>query len=58
MVVHFRGRNTGIVVLGPPYEAVLERFKAMAGDWFCARRETISKIEIERSENPALHVFH
>ena len=45
-------------VLGPNYDALLERLKAMAGNLFSARGETVSDIEIDRSEQPVLRVFH
>jgi predicted RNase H-like HicB family nuclease len=45
-------------VLGPNYEDLLERLKLMAGDLFRARGENVADIEVVRSENPALRVFH
>ena len=48
----------GLGVLGPNYEVLLERLKAMAANLFCARGETVSDIEIDRSEKPALRVIH
>ena len=48
----------GLGVLGPNYEALLDRLKVMAGDLFRARGETVTDIEIIASEKPALQVFH
>ena len=48
----------GLGVLGPNYEALLDRLKVVAGDLFRARGETVTDIEIIASEKPALHVFH
>ena len=45
-------------VLGPNYEAALERLKVMAKNVFCLRGNTVANIEIDRSEKPALRVFH
>jgi hypothetical protein len=45
-------------VLGPNYEASLDRLKIEATSLFRSRGETITHIEITRSEKPALHVFH
>jgi predicted RNase H-like HicB family nuclease len=48
----------GLGVLGANYEALLDRLKAEAGKLFRARGETVSDIEIVRSEQPVLQVFH
>jgi predicted RNase H-like HicB family nuclease len=48
----------GLGVLGPDYEVLLERLKAVAENLFRERGETVADIEIVRSEKPALHVFH
>ena len=48
----------GLGVLGPNYEALLDRLKVLAGDVFRARGETVTDIEIIASEKPALQVFH
>jgi predicted RNase H-like HicB family nuclease len=48
----------GLGVLGPNYEALLDRLKVVAGDLFRARGETVTDIEIIASEKPALQVFH
>ena len=48
----------GLGVLGPNYEALLDRLKVVAADLFRARGETVTDIEIIASEKPALHVFH
>ena len=45
-------------VLGPNYEALLERLKIDAKTLFRSRGETITDIEVVRSEKPALRVFH
>ena len=45
-------------VLGPNYEALLERLKINAENLFRARGETVTDIEVVRSEKPALQVFH
>jgi predicted RNase H-like HicB family nuclease len=45
-------------VLGPNYEALLDRLKVVAADLFRARGETVTDIEIIASEKPALQVFH
>ena len=48
----------GLGVLGPNYEALLDRLKIVAADLFRARGETVTDIEIVASEKPALQVFH
>ena len=48
----------GLGVLGPNYEALLDRLKVVAADLFLARGETVTDIEIIASEKPALQVFH
>jgi predicted RNase H-like HicB family nuclease len=48
----------GLGVLGPNYEALLDRLKVVAADLFRARGETVTDIEIIASEKPALRVFH
>ena len=48
----------GLGVLGPNYEASLDRLKVVAADLFRARGETVTDIEIIASEKPALQVFH
>ena len=48
----------GLGVLGPNYEALLDRLKVVAGDLFRARGETVTDIEIIASEKPALQVSH
>ena len=48
----------GLGVLGPNYEALLDRLKVVAADLFRARGETVTDIEIIASEKPALQVFH
>jgi len=48
----------GLGVLGPNYEALLDRLKVVAGDLFRARGETVTDIEIITSEKPALQVSH
>jgi len=48
----------GLGVLGPNYEALLDRLKVVAADLFRARGETVTDIEIIASEKPALHVSH
>ncbi len=45
-------------VLGPHYEALLERLKINAESLFRSRGETVTEIEVVRSEQPALQVFH
>ena len=45
-------------VLGPNYEALLERLKIDAKTLFRSRGEPITDIEVVRSEKPALRVFH
>ena len=45
-------------VLGPNYEALLDRLKVVAADLFRARGETVTDVEIIASEKPALQVFH
>ena len=45
-------------VLGPNYEALLDRLKLVAADLFRARGETVTDVEIIASEKPALQVFH
>jgi predicted RNase H-like HicB family nuclease len=48
----------GLGVLGPNYEALLNRLKVVAADLFRARGETVTDIEIIASEKPALQVIH
>jgi predicted RNase H-like HicB family nuclease len=48
----------GLGVLGPNYEDLLDRLKAVAGNLFRARGETVTDIKIIPSERPALQVFH
>jgi predicted RNase H-like HicB family nuclease len=48
----------GLGVLGPNYEALLDRLKIVAADLLRARGETVTNIEIISSEKPALQVFH
>ena len=48
----------GLGVLGPNYEALLDRLKVAAAELFRARGETVTDIEIIASEKPALQVFH
>jgi hypothetical protein len=48
----------GLGVFGPNYEDLLDRLKVVAGNVFRARGETVTDLEIVRSEKPALHVFH
>jgi predicted RNase H-like HicB family nuclease len=48
----------GLGVLGPNYEALLDRLKIVAADLFRARGETVTDIEIIASEKPALQVLH
>jgi predicted RNase H-like HicB family nuclease len=48
----------GLGVLGPNYEALLDRLKVVAADLFRARGETVIDIEIIASEKPALQVLH
>jgi predicted RNase H-like HicB family nuclease len=48
----------GLGVLGPNYEALLDRLKIVAADLFRARGESVTDIEIIASEKPALQVFH
>jgi len=48
----------GLGVLGPNYEALLDRLKIEAESLFRSRGEPITEIEITRSEKPALRVFH
>jgi hypothetical protein len=48
----------GLGVLGANYEASLERLKVEAGKLLRARGETVRDIEIVRSEQPVLQVFH
>jgi predicted RNase H-like HicB family nuclease len=48
----------GLGVLGPNYEDLLDRLKAVAGNLFRARGETVTDIKIIPSERPALHVSH
>jgi hypothetical protein len=48
----------GLGVLGPNYEALLDRLKVVAADLLRARGETVTDIEIIASEKPALQVFH
>jgi len=45
-------------VLGPNYEALLERLKIRAEGLFRSRGETVTDIKVVRSEKPALQVFH
>ena len=45
-------------VLGPNYEALLDRLKNKAENLFRSRGENITDIEIVRSEKPTLRVFH
>ena len=45
-------------VIGPNYEALLDRLKVVAADLFRARGETVTDIEIIASEKPALQVLH
>jgi predicted RNase H-like HicB family nuclease len=45
-------------VLGPNYEALLDRLKNEAEALFRSRGEKITDIEILRSEKPTLRVFH
>ena len=45
-------------VFGPNYEALLNRLKNVAEDLFRSRGETVTGIEIVRSEKPTLRVFH
>jgi len=45
-------------VLGPNYEASLDRLKVDAESLFRSRGETITDIEVVRSGKPALQVFH
>ena len=48
----------GLGVLGPNYEALLDRLKVVAANLFRARGETVTDIEIIASEKPALQVLH
>jgi hypothetical protein len=48
----------GLGVIGPNYGESLDRLKAMAGNFFRARGEAVTGIEISPSEVPALRVFH
>jgi predicted RNase H-like HicB family nuclease len=45
-------------VFGPNYEALINRLKNVAEDLFRSRGETVTGIEIVRSEKPTLRVFH
>jgi predicted RNase H-like HicB family nuclease len=45
-------------VLGPNYEALLDRLKIEAESLFRSRGETVTDIEIIRSEKPVLNVLH
>jgi predicted RNase H-like HicB family nuclease len=45
-------------VLGPSYEALLDRLKDNAKNLFRSRGESVTDIEIVRSERPSLQVFH
>jgi hypothetical protein len=45
-------------VLGPNYEALLDRLKDEAENLFRSRGENVIDIEIVRSEKPTLRVFH
>jgi hypothetical protein len=45
-------------VLGPNYEILLDRLKDEAKSLFRSRGETITDIELVRSEKPTLTVFH
>jgi hypothetical protein len=47
-----------IGVLGPNYEVLLDRVKIEAESFFRSRGEPITRIEITRSEKPALRVYH
>jgi predicted RNase H-like HicB family nuclease len=47
----------GFGVLGPDYEDLLERLKAVASKLFLERGEVVSDIEIIRSDKLALQVF-
>jgi predicted RNase H-like HicB family nuclease len=48
----------GLGVWGRNYEDLLDRLKAVAGNLFRARGETVTDIKIIPSERPALQVFH
>ncbi len=48
----------GLGVLGPNYEALLDRLKVAARDLLCARGETVTDVEIIAADKPALQVFH
>ena len=48
----------GLGVLGANYEALLDRLRDQAGNFFRARGEIVSDVEITRSEKPVLHVIH
>ena len=50
--------EVGLGVLGPNFEDLLDRLKVLAGNLFRARGETVTDLEIVRSERLALHVFH
>ncbi len=50
--------EVGLGVLAPNLEDLLYRLKVLAGNLFRARGETVTDLEIVRSEKPALHVFH
>jgi predicted RNase H-like HicB family nuclease len=43
---------------GPNYEGLLDRLKIAAESLFRSHGETITEIEIIRSEKPALRVLH
>jgi hypothetical protein len=45
-------------VLGPNYEALLDRLRNEAENLFRSRGENVTDIEIVRSEKPALRVLH
>jgi predicted RNase H-like HicB family nuclease len=48
----------GLGVIGPNYDELLDRLKLMARNFFRARGEAVTDIEINPSEVPALRVFH
>jgi len=45
-------------VLGPNYETLFDRLKVEAESLFRSRGETITDIEVVRSDKPALQIFH
>jgi hypothetical protein len=45
-------------VLGPNYEALLNRLKNEAEDLFRSRGDKVAEVEIIRCEKPTLRVFH